>query len=209
MSVNKVQALQKVYYSLSGSQSKGNTISEVLQDIYKYLASASSAPSANVTKLIDAIAGSADSLIIPTGKKTVTENGEDIDIAQYATLDVNVSGGSGNEITFAEVTMNLTTELGTTIPILYLTNLQLPGLEIGDEAFKCEWAVAENGKVTIPMYDGQGYFEGAGGYDDNSSTTYVSSAAFTLSGDIEDAQSGGYIVTGDCTITGHLSVVLV
>ena len=35
-------------------------------------------------------------IIIPSGKIEITENGNDIDIAQYATADVNVSGGGGS-----------------------------------------------------------------------------------------------------------------
>jgi len=33
--------------------------------------------------------------ITPTGKITITENGTDIDVSQYALADVNVSGGGG------------------------------------------------------------------------------------------------------------------
>jgi len=35
-------------------------------------------------------------IIIPSGKIEITENGNDIDIAQYATADVNVEGGGGS-----------------------------------------------------------------------------------------------------------------
>lgn len=34
----------------------------------------------------------------PTGKITITENGTDIDVAQYATADVSVEGGGGDNI---------------------------------------------------------------------------------------------------------------
>lgn len=34
-------------------------------------------------------------LLMPTGTKTITENGTDIDVASYAKVDVNVSGGGG------------------------------------------------------------------------------------------------------------------
>ena len=36
----------------------------------------------------------------PSGKITITENGTDIDVAQYATADVSVSGGGGEDIDF-------------------------------------------------------------------------------------------------------------
>lgn len=114
-------------------------------------------------------------------------------------------GGGGSNITFAEVTMNLTTEVGTAIPILFLRNLKLPGLEIGSEQFICQWAEAENGKVTIPLYNGQGSFSGAGGYDSESGINYIDTSPFNLSGAIEESASGGYIVTGDCAISGHLT----
>lgn len=35
--------------------------------------------------------------IVPTGTIEITENGEGIDVSQYATADVNVSGGGGTE----------------------------------------------------------------------------------------------------------------
>ena len=41
--------------------------------------------------LISAGLAEAYTLISPTGSKTITENGTDIDVAQYATVDVNVS----------------------------------------------------------------------------------------------------------------------
>lgn len=34
-------------------------------------------------------------LLMPTGTKTITENGTNIDVAQYSKVDVNVSGGGG------------------------------------------------------------------------------------------------------------------
>ena len=44
--------------------------------------------------------------IIPTGKITITENAEGIDVSTYATADVNVEGGGGSsDFSTAEVTM--------------------------------------------------------------------------------------------------------
>ena len=43
----------------------------------------------------------------PTGKITITENGTNIDVAQYATADVAVEGGS-SDFSTAEVTVDLT-----------------------------------------------------------------------------------------------------
>lgn len=54
MSVNKVEALKKVYYNLSQQNSKGNTVAEVLQDIYAALSDETTKQS-NVTHLIDMI----------------------------------------------------------------------------------------------------------------------------------------------------------
>ena len=45
-------------------------------------------------KLIEDGLASEYNLIEPTGKITITENGSDIDVAQYAKADVNVSGGA-------------------------------------------------------------------------------------------------------------------
>ena len=155
------------------------------------------------TKPTTGISNGSTCIVMDTGKTYIfdEENGE------WDELPGSGGGGGGGDgnITFAEVTMDLTTELGTPIPILFLTSLKLPGLEMGEESFICQWAEAENGKVSIPMYNGQGYFYGAGGYDSGSGTSYISSSPFTLSGDIEDSEDGGYIVTGDCAISGHLT----
>ena len=44
---------------------------------------------------------------LPTGKITITENGTDIDVSSYASADVNVSGGS-SDFSTAEVTIHFT-----------------------------------------------------------------------------------------------------
>ena len=44
---------------------------------------------------LDSLKVNGSEVVTPSGKITITENGTDIDIAQYATADVNVEGGGG------------------------------------------------------------------------------------------------------------------
>lgn len=48
----------------------------------------------------------------PSGKITITENGTDIDVSEYATADVNVAGGGGNPNTIQTVTGTLANPFG-------------------------------------------------------------------------------------------------
>ena len=44
---------------------------------------------------LDSLKVNGSEIVTPSGKITITENGTDIDIAQYALADVSVSGGGG------------------------------------------------------------------------------------------------------------------
>lgn len=61
-------------------------------------------------------------LVEPTGKITITENGTDIDVAQYAKADVNVSGGS-SDFDIATVTINVSggNGLSLSLPVAMTT----------------------------------------------------------------------------------------
>ena len=65
-----------------------------------------------VDKLED-IAGVAHSGITPTGNIEITENGENINVAQYATATVNVSGGETIPLLTATVVNNSTHNVDT------------------------------------------------------------------------------------------------
>ena len=53
-----------------------------------------------------ALAQYASGMVKPEGTITITENGEGIDVAQYATADVSVSGGGGSATQTLTVTKN-------------------------------------------------------------------------------------------------------
>lgn len=50
----------------------------------------------SVDGVLDSLKVNGSEIVTPSGKITITENGTDIDIAQYATADVNVEGGGGS-----------------------------------------------------------------------------------------------------------------
>ena len=45
---------------------------------------------------LDSLKVNGSEIVTPSGKITITENGTDIDVAQYALADVNVEGGGGS-----------------------------------------------------------------------------------------------------------------
>lgn len=57
-----------------------------------------------------ALAQYASGMVKPEGTITITENGEGIDVAQYATADVSVSGGGGSSTQTLTVTKNEATD---------------------------------------------------------------------------------------------------
>ena len=116
----------------------------------------------------------------PSGKITITENGTDIDVSEYATADVIVEGGGGSsDFSTAEVTITGIGE-GATVSITGCYcfndyNLLLPFAEIRD------------GVYTVPLYKGTVVF------------LPDPDLVYTLSGNATD--NDGIFITGDCTIT--------
>lgn len=50
----------------------------------------------SVDGVLDSLKVNGSEVVTPSGKITITENGTDIDVAQYALADVNVEGGSSD-----------------------------------------------------------------------------------------------------------------
>ena len=50
----------------------------------------------SVDGVLDSLKVNGSEIVTPSGKITITENGTDIDVAQYALADVNVEGGGGS-----------------------------------------------------------------------------------------------------------------
>ncbi len=52
----------------------------------------------SVDGVLDSLKVNGSEIVTPSGKITITENGTDIDIAQYALADVNVEGGGESDL---------------------------------------------------------------------------------------------------------------
>lgn len=124
---------------------------------------------------------------LPTGKITITENGTDINIAQYAKADVNVAGGS-SDFSTAEVTF-------VSISDSYMARVTC----VEDDCIKTvDSAVSSQNTVTfiVPLYKGKTILPISciSGNDESYMPTTEGSIVF-------DLDSFGYIVTGNGSIT--------
>lgn len=129
--------------------------------------------------------------ITPTGTITITKN-DTYDVTQYASAEVNVSGGS-SDYTTATITV---TENGATNGIISAPII-------------IKAVTGHNEEVELTM----GYIE-TGPHETCSYTIILSSSGISqiyippekidvisISGDIEDYTDGYYGITGDCAIT--------
>lgn len=118
-----------------------------------------------------------------SGTIEITENGEGIDVAQYAYADVNVSGGGG-DVSTATVTYTMTG---------------------GKDSLYVEAAVAEengSGKCSYPFFSSE---EISGSFTvllfgGKALTSFLESLVTVVSGDAE-AEGDRLTITGDCTVT--------
>jgi hypothetical protein len=90
-----VEALKNVYVALGGTAedvAEVVTNVEMLRAIFVQLGGDPDAVSAEVMNaaVIDAIADVANGFIKPSGTISITENGNNIDVSQYAKANVNV-----------------------------------------------------------------------------------------------------------------------
>ena len=141
---------------------------------------------------LDSLKVNGSEVVTPSGKITITENGTDIDIAQYALADVNVEGGGGSsDFSTAEVTI-INNRVGEGIVKFELPNLYE---EDGDE-----WLTSsvisynENTTTMTPvLYKG---IANALFYSEPSASITV-----TATGNIT-------IDNGTCTITGNGTITI-
>lgn len=56
-----------------------------------------------------------NSIVVPSGNKEITSNGNNIDVAQYATVSVNVSSGSSKNVQVVQGTTRTTSSTMTAI----------------------------------------------------------------------------------------------
>ena len=129
---------------------------------------------------LDSLKVNGSEIVTPSGKITITENGTDIDIAQYALADVSVSGGGGGDLSTAEVTITNTTnsDVRCAIPVVE------PDF---DDAEGVSVLLADHEHTyNIILYKGKAWF-----------TIDSENIAVTGGVSIDD----GIVVTGDGTIT--------
>ena len=133
----------------------------------------------SVDGVLDSLKVNGSEVVTPSGKITITENGTDIDVAQYALADVNVEGGGGSsDFSTAEVTIinNTNDEM-----FIYVAILQTNP----DASYGCVYLdVEEQATVTVVLYKGSAF----------TNIPFYGTASSTGN------YSNGYI-TGDGTIT--------
>lgn len=82
------EALKALYEALGGEQAvesmKTVDVLAAIADLY------GGGSGVTIPKAIMEIAANANGVVKPSGKKTITANGTDIDVAEYATVDVAV-----------------------------------------------------------------------------------------------------------------------
>lgn len=136
-----------------------------------------------------ALAQYASGMVKPEGTIAITENGEGIDVAQYATADVSVSGGGGGDFTTATVTV---------VPSGETTNAQLSYLgvcttaELQGQTFAASKPMGPDLYFDVILYNGASMLNVKAG---------ANFSIVSTSGAIQQMNAMTYMITGDCTIT--------
>ena len=202
------EALKALYQTLGGSS--GNVAGEskttgILNKIAALFGSTVTAD--KIPDAIDNINAVASGVTKPDGKITITENATDINVAQYATADVNVSGGGSSEFSTAEVTV-VNNIVGFS-PSVMFSGAQLPGNEnfMGSCYFDSEHGLypevpnVPTSSFTIVRYaDCYGCVIVTGSYADDWHYVITGSGEVVNIGS-EQEPYYGVKITGDCTIT--------
>ena len=177
------KALKGLYTALGGSSpiaDESKTV-DVLNAISTKIGGDGGAT--RVPDAIDNIAAKADDLVIPTGTIMITENGENIDVAQYEKATVNVSGGGSSDFSTATVTLtnNTSSDLFVFFPntIDTETSIIMPYQRVLSSASNDYTIVLYKGTALLTMFD---------------------DVSASVTGDIEIMQGAGCIVTGNGTV---------
>lgn len=134
--------------------------------------------------------------IEPSGTIIITENGEGIDVAQYAYADVNVSGGGSSDFTTATVTISKQSSVTDDCVVKCATFVDD---EYSVGSFGEIFATETPTEHEVILYKGAafGSFFHTDEGDDYITYTYTTSVSVT--GDIE-VDGFDFTITGDCTI---------
>lgn len=131
----------------------------------------------------------------PSGNIAITENtaeGEPLDVSQYATATVNVSGGGSSDLTTATVTLVNQSAISTNT--LYINGC----IAVNDPQYPttiyqvdCEYGNTKTAEVIM--------FKGEATVLVQNTNSGV--GTITATGSAQDGGFGKYYVTGDCTFT--------
>lgn len=175
------EALKALYQTLGGSsgnvagESKTTGILNKIAALFGSTATADKIPDA-----IDNINAVASGVTKPDGKITITENATDINVAQYATADVNVSGGGGSsDFSTAKVAIIDPDECLERFVGPCVENNKSRGYFNGDPSEG----------IPVILYKGMAEVG-----------VQIADATVETSGSVT-TEAGAYIVTGDCTFT--------
>lgn len=183
------QAFNEITIAQGGTPSTGGTITGAIDALNDTLAG-SDQPSANTIegaiRLLGAHIGGG---VAPSGTIEITENGEGIDVAQYAYADVNVSGGGGGDFSTATVTLQAAEGYTEPLELTCACITSDDGLPVStNTSVYTENASAE---FTAILYKGKALAHPVG-FGIN----------ITTSGNVEyDPAIMTYTITGDCTFT--------
>lgn len=141
---------------------------------------------------LDSLKVNGSEIVTPSGKITITENGTDIDIAQYALADVSVEGGGSSDFSTAEVTIinNSTTFYGFLEGACLLEDL------LGNEKLDIRMEIEEENTYSIPVVLYKNYQDVMLISEEDPPSTDVS-----VNGNIAITETGYFRVTGNGTIT--------
>lgn len=181
------QAFNDITTAQGGTPNAGGTIAGAIDALNDTLAG-SDQPSANTIegaiRLLGAHIGGG---VTPSGTIEITENGEGIDVAQYAYADVNVSGGGGD---FTTATVTLQKADGSDVSLqLECACIAPEGLP--DASFMNQYSENASLEFTAVLYKGKCL-----AYTTNDAATVTTAGDVTYDSELEM-----YIITGDCTLT--------
>ena len=115
----------------------------------------------------------------PTGKITITENGTNIDVAQYATADVAVEGGSSD---FSTAEVNIKNQSGAAVYCAFSVASDSEDKAVGVDTILRDADITYN----VILYKGYAYL-------------MIDSENIAVTGNI--STTNGIVVSGDGTIT--------
>lgn len=177
------QAFNEITIAQGGTPNAGGTIAGAIDALNDTLAGSDQKPAQTIEGAIRLLGAHIGGGVAPSGTIEITENGEGIDVAEYAYADVNVSGGGGD----------LTTATAT-ITVASQGNIVNENLVVcrDDEDVQGIFSIAGmlaqgTQSLTLALYKGKQYY-------------LPNNAISNLSGNIE-GDEGGYVITGDCSFT--------